>query len=121
MSYKIIMGEVVQLIHEEKLLACEKFGEKHNSYHEAYAVIREEFEEALDEVIKCENSIDKLWDATKKNKSDWSQRRASEEIYDSAVRLACESIQLAAMARKTMDGVVVEPGVKKNCRGESDE
>jgi hypothetical protein len=60
---------VEQLIRAEYTNACEKFGNKYNSLHEAYAILLEEVEEVKEQTRKL-RLIKRVWNEIKKdNKS----------------------------------------------------
>lgn len=67
------------------------------SDHEACAVMREEYEEATEQLERCENYMLRAWKMTRCNEDISEPCRI---IETEAVLLACEAIQLAAMARK---------------------
>lgn len=58
---------VEQLIQAEYGNACEKFGEKYNSLHEGYAILKEEIEEVKEQTRKL-RLIKVIWNEIKDNK-----------------------------------------------------
>ena len=68
--------KVVTVFYEEINRGIEKFG-NYNSYHEAYAVIKEEFDE--------------LWDELKVN----ADNRDLTKVYEEAIQVAATSYRLA--------------------------
>ena len=58
---------VEQLIQAEYETACEDWGEKYNSLHEAYAILKEEIEEVIEEIKNIEINIHNVWRAIKEN------------------------------------------------------
>lgn len=85
------------LMNEEYERAAERFGEKFNSPHEAYAVIKEEAEEAQNEMRYILGQMEAYWIRIKENMiTDGSL----ETIEKTALNTACECIQVAAMAYK---------------------
>ena len=81
----VIRNEVIRLADVELESALEKFG-LNNSNHESFAVLREE--------------IDEVWDLTKQNAQPETLREVYTNIYNTAINLAVEAAQCAAMARK---------------------
>ncbi len=96
---KRTMKDVNYLVQNELDMACETHGDKFNSGHEAYAVIKEEVEELEAEVKLIQSTIDYMWWDIKYD-DPYGDRL--EEIEKYATRAACEAIQVSAMARKAM-------------------
>lgn len=94
-----IKNNIYELVDKELNAANEKFP-LFASYHEAYAVIFEEFEETRDELNELESSVNRFWLGIKQNTSYIVEIDRLAEIYERAVRLAVEAIKTAAMARK---------------------
>lgn len=99
MSYKKTMEDVKVLVQNELGMASGVYGYKFNSKHEAYAVILEEVEEAEDEFNGINYRLKNIWHEIKEN-IDCDTNLSLLERY--AINLACEAIQVAAMARKAM-------------------
>lgn len=57
---------VNNLIQAEYENACEKYGDKYNSLHEAYAVLLEEYEE-MEHEIQHTNVLPQIWERIKMN------------------------------------------------------
>jgi hypothetical protein len=82
-----------------------------NSTHEGYAVILEEFEEALEEIERLDSYVDELWHNVRYN--FFNKKGTCEEvavnnirlINSTAIDLACEAIQIAAMANKFIESI----------------
>lgn len=104
MSYKRTMRGVDYLIENELDFAAEEHGETFASMHEGAAVLKEEVEEAIDENVFVKEAYHALWNAVKEDDKKRSRLNA-EEIASRAERLACEAIQVAAMALKFVDTV----------------
>jgi hypothetical protein len=76
-----------------------------NSTHEGHSVIREEVEEAEYEMEQIKGYVEHLWKLVKVNSFDIKVTRdinnkTLDRIEEHSVRLACEAIQVAAMAKK---------------------
>ncbi len=68
MSFSAETGKLVnELIQAEYKNACEKFGDKFNSLHEGYAVLKEEMDEERDEHICFMSNYEYLWEEIKDN------------------------------------------------------
>lgn len=76
-----------------------------NSPHEAYAVIKEEVEEAELEMEHIKDSVRIFWKAVKYDDSAKNMCRFLHGIKDIAMNLAAEAIQVAAMAQKAIDSI----------------
>lgn len=100
-----LIAAVEQLVNDEYAHASKDHGERFHSQHEAYAIIKEEVEEAKESLIKSENTLCNIWSC--------NCRRDSDDMYDYrlrslkrfAVDAAAECIQVAAMAHKAQQGV----------------
>lgn len=77
--------------------AADKFGNQNNSPHESYAVILEEYEEALAEAQSFEKNLRGFWNGVKANTSTNCQLQQMQRIAEKA---AAEWIQVAAMCYK---------------------
>lgn len=90
-------------IENELQRAAVKFGDKNNSPHEAYAVIREEVEEAMEEVRELTFHLKDYWQGVKNNERE-EQNKSLDDLKKRAHLAACEMIQVAAMAQKALNG-----------------
>jgi SMC interacting uncharacterized protein involved in chromosome segregation len=63
---------VNQLIKAEYKNACDNFGDKYHSLHEAYAVLLEEVEEVNNEFCALKSNVEHLWYSIKKNDTEVS-------------------------------------------------
>lgn len=90
-----VMADVERLVKKELLEANKKFPLFH-SPHEGAAVIKEEIEEAEEELREVKELYMFLWKCVKENNPVGCERG----IYDHAIGLAVEAIQIAAMAQK---------------------
>lgn len=100
---KKLQDGVKVLIDQEYALASGQYGDKHHSPHEAYAVIKEELEEAQDEIEIVEDKLDEFWKAAKRD-FYYGCKMNADVIYKRAMAAACEMIQVAAMAHKALQG-----------------
>ena len=92
--------EVEMLAVTELERANEKFDSKFNSTHEAYAILKEEVEEAEAELKNAKMMLENCWFDIKRNTTP---NRNIIAIKNCAVNLAAESIQVAAMCQKFID------------------
>lgn len=92
---------------EEELESANSLHTVFHSHHEGWAVLKEEVEEAHDELIDAELQLLNMWRALKAD-DDVEAQSAARKIEWRAIRLAAEAIQVAAMARKFQ---AIEPGV----------
>lgn len=93
---------VTQLVKQEYALASEQHGGTFKSYHEAYAVMKEEVDEAMHEGNIVEDKLnDDFWRTVKADFPFGCELNAK-IIMTRAIDAACEFIQVAAMAYKTL-------------------
>ena len=72
MSFAPETEELVnELIQAEYRNACENWGDKYNSLHEGYAILKEEYEEAETKVYFCKNVLGWIWRATKEGNTPY--------------------------------------------------
>lgn len=88
-------------INSELENAISNYGNKYNSEHEAYAVLKEEFDECHDQQILIKNNLFKLWDNIKLN-NVYQVKLAAENIRKYAENMAKESVQVAAVCDKLL-------------------
>ena len=99
MSYKKTMKGVDYLVQNELDMACDDNGEHFASDHEAFSVILEEVAETKEELQVIVDCMNGLWRSVRQ---DARNGDILKDIERHAGRLACEAIQVAAMARKAM-------------------
>lgn len=96
-----LIGSVTALVGEEYRRAAAEWGPAANSPHEGYALLKEEAEEAEEQVSIVSQKMITLWWAVKANTTD-SQIGYINEVRTAAILGACELIQVAAMADKAL-------------------
>ena len=82
------------------------------SLHEGYAVVKEEVEEADEEMDRLKKKLEFLWLNVKNDADDMVQRNF-EDMKSMAIAGACELIQVAAMADNGIEGI--RKGQEKKC------
>ena len=97
----VVREDVEKLIEKELEEAIKLHGLNH-SLHEKYAVTLEEVEEAQYEMKQCAEWLHTAWENIKDDDTE-NAIRDFQGLYSTAVRLICESIQVAAMAKKEVD------------------
>ena len=95
-----VKEDVEKLVQKELESANQRFP-MFRSDHEASAVILEEIEKAHSEMLDMELNYKSLWQTIKENFINTASY--AELIFDDAINLACEAIQVAAMAQKFID------------------
>lgn len=98
---KELIDSVESIVSEELNIALQKFGEFKNN-HEAYAVMKEEIEEAEEELIELNTLLRNYWYYVKINSSTNAIHPKLKYIRKHAINMACEAIQVAAMAEKAL-------------------
>lgn len=94
----VIEEQITKAIDDELAAATERFG-LHHSWHEKYAVMLEEMEELEEEVMWAKEYLTSVWFGVKHNQEDYAEANIP-DVYEHAVKAACEAIQVAAMAKK---------------------
>ena len=98
-------NKIIHNLIEAELAEANKIHPLFQSPHEAYAVMLEELEETKEELIACESLLADTWDRVRE---DFGVADLMHRLEGHAVFLVQESIQLAAMARKTLDSLYKE-------------
>lgn len=99
MSFASKTEELVeQLIQAEYKNACEKFGDKYNSLHEGYAVLKEELEEVRDEYNSLLSNYHYLWENIKDDDKDILSTIA--KMQNDVIRQIKELAQVGAVLKK---------------------
>lgn len=98
-----LIKQAKTLVAEELQRAAKKHGQMLHSAHEAYAVILEERDEGIENVAALDKSLDQFWAGITSDSLE-RQNDALGNIEETAVLVACEYIQVAAMARKARYG-----------------
>ena len=96
-----VKSDVEKLVQKELESANQRFP-MFRSDHEGAAVIFEEIEETKNEMIETEMNFKVLWTHVKLNNGMICSDHAN-DLHKRACRLACEAIQVAAMAQKFID------------------
>ncbi|MDE6020537.1 MAG: hypothetical protein K2H01_06050 [Ruminococcus sp.] len=100
----VCKNEISDAVEAELVAANEKYP-PFASLHEAYAVVKEEFEEAKVEIDEYKKLMDDFWNCIK----DDDIRGALEltaKMKHTGIRLAMEASQMAAMAIKAEQSIV---------------
>ena len=87
---------IEQLVALELESAEAKFP-KHNSAHESYAILLEEFEETSDELMHIQMAVSQLWDTIRKDGAKNHVELFLKRAKDDSIKLIEEAIQLSAM------------------------
>jgi flagellar biosynthesis/type III secretory pathway protein FliH len=97
---------VNELINAEYLNAVVNFGEKYNSLHEGYAVLKEEIEEVRDEYNSLLSDFHYLWENIKDNDKDIFSTIVEMQI--DVIRQIKELAQVGAVLQKFKNTLKVE-------------
>ena len=95
---------------EESDKASNQYGTINHSDHESYAIIKEELDETCEEFEKLVESVEKFWEMVKKDADNDLKLTALFEMQDIAILLACEAIQVSAMAHKAYGTIIQQEG-----------
>lgn len=96
-----VREDVKKLVEKELKSANEKFPLFHSD-HEGAAVIFEELQETEEALLASKKLFSELWNSVKNNEENRHLYIAT-SIYHRSISLACEAIQVAAMAQKFVD------------------
>lgn len=96
-----LQTKIINLANTECERAAVLHGPTFNSLHEAFAVIQEEFEEAMDQTDIFDGHREYFWSNVKANKIPEARGRL-DAMYEFACYAAAEWIQVAAMCHKAM-------------------
>ena len=77
-----------------------------SSYHEGYAVIKEELEELQEATVPVREVLDILWQVVRHD--EVATDKLLDELYECALYAAGEAVQVAAMAMKFKTTLEVE-------------
>lgn len=105
-----VKNDIKKLIDKE-LDAANEVNRPFASMHEAYAVIKEELEEAEDECEKAGRFLNSAWSNIKQpdNIGITNAKMFLADMYKAAMNLAVEAVQVAAMCKKAQFvGIPVE-------------
>jgi hypothetical protein len=105
-----VKNDIKKLIDKE-LDAANEVNRPFASMHEAYAVIKEELEEAEDESEKAGRFLNSAWSNIKQpdNIGITNAKMFLADMYKAAMNLAVEAVQVAAMCKKAqVVGIPVE-------------
>lgn len=97
-----LYNEVKEVMNGELQRANDKFP-LFRSHHEGLAIIEEEVFEAQDEANDMAHHFNTLKDYIFSDDTLALKRGCAKDLRDAASRLACETIQVAAMAQKFLD------------------
>lgn len=99
------LAKICDLITEEYGDAAEVYGRYNNSNHESYSVIREEVEEALEDIQRIGEDMEEFWKLCRNDKEKLpSWKKEVEDVLTDgeywSTELIKEAVQVAAMFRK---------------------
>lgn len=107
MSFAPETENIVELaIKKEYENACEKFGNKYNSLHESYAILKEEIEEVRDEYNCLLSNYHYLWENIKDNDKDILSTIV--KMQNDVIRQMKELAQVGAVLIKMQNTIVGE-------------
>lgn len=99
MSMEKLRREIRESTGREYVRACKEWGDTFCSLHEGYGVIAEEVQEACEEQERVMTSLGDLLHKIRTGSPEEAENMCN-RIERYARLMACESVQVAAMARK---------------------
>lgn len=96
---------VSNAINSEYENAVETWGNKYNSLHEGYAVLKEEVEESETEMSLIKDELKTFWDLVKFGETGNLKLQTIDNMRRAAERLALEAVQVAAVCMKIQNGL----------------
>ncbi len=100
--------DIVSTLADTELCIANELYDKFHSTHEAFAVLREEIEEASTEILEAMDNMNAMWINVKENRSI---KNYSSRVEWNATFAASELIQVIAMARKLRKSLYPEEEV----------
>lgn len=102
MFCELLKKLIADAIRTETAQAMKNYGETYASMHEAYAVLKEEVDEARDELVPIRNNLFDFWQDVKRGKINGAK---VDEIRKHAELLALEAVQICAVCDKIKNSI----------------
>ena len=99
---KMLVDKVDDLVNQHTFEIQKEYGKDYHSDHEAYAVLREEYDEAKVELTRAASEMERLWAKIKESKEMMDKGIVPSDT--AFLFLACEAIQCASVCRKWRRG-----------------
>ena len=99
--------EKINELVKEELQEANKLHPMFHSAHEAYAVIKEELEEAESEIHACNEELDFVWEYTRWDEAE-KIRDHLHYLMETAIKAIGETIQVAAMCDKALHSMDIK-------------
>lgn len=96
---------VEALVDLEHKTIVDKYGNGYHSAHEGHAVLREEVEEAKEQLAYVEATLHNLWQSVRADDPPDRVITRLHQMEHYAKQLAAEAVQVAAVARRWRGGV----------------
>ena len=93
---------------EKEIENAETWGKNFSSNHEAYAVLKEEVEEASEELDKVKSSLNIYWHAIRTNAYKNCMEQCVKVIEDATFSTIKELVQVMAVCHKTLKTIKKE-------------
>lgn len=109
---KEVRNNIEQALNEEYKAACEKHGKTYNSFEKSYDVLFQEIVEAGKDSDIIKKQLETFFFA-EREKNTGRMKIILSVIFSRAMDLACEAIQIAAVARKSLNTIIVKENYNK--------
>lgn len=94
-----VRDAIPELVDVELAAGCQQHGSFH-SFHEGYAVMLEEWDEATEQMALVDNALAELWAGVRENRPCDEMLLLALDCEEYAINTIGELVQLAAMAKK---------------------
>ena len=93
---------IADLVENERASAAEIWGKTNASDHESYALIKEEYEETVEELENCELTLQEFWSLIREDAKGLEKEWALQRLKKTCYSLIAEAIQLCGSTEKAL-------------------
>ena len=100
-----LISKISDIVSAEQERGSQLHWRINHSDHESYAVIREEYEECLEELSDCEKHLNEFWSCVRNDCTEPEKLWALRSLSKSCYMLIAEAIQLCGVAEKAINSI----------------